>query len=55
MGLTNLEKTKTYTGKVVRVNGKVDQTSQTITAFIEVQDGNLKEGQYLEAIYRCQK
>lgn len=47
--LMNLEKTKTYKGKVVRINGKVDQTSQTVTAFIEVSGKNLKEGQYLEA------
>lgn len=47
--LQNLEKTKAYTGKVIRVNGRVDQTSQTITAFIEVKGDNLKEGQYLEA------
>ncbi len=47
--LNNLEKTKSYTGKVVRVNGRVDQTSQTVTAFIEVSGDNLKEGQYLEA------
>ncbi|WP_343487947.1 HlyD family efflux transporter periplasmic adaptor subunit [Allomuricauda sp. d1] len=47
--LTNLEKTKSYKGKVVRVNGRVDQASQTVTAFIEVSGENLKEGQYLEA------
>lgn len=48
--LTNLNKTKTYTGKLIRVNGKVDQTSQTIKAFIEVQHPDLQEGIYLEAI-----
>ena len=47
--LTNLEKTLTYTGKVTRVNGRVDQNSQTITVFIEVGGEDLKEGQYLEA------
>ncbi|NNC70306.1 MAG: HlyD family efflux transporter periplasmic adaptor subunit, partial [Flavobacteriaceae bacterium] len=47
--LNNLERTKTYTGKVVRVNGKIDQTSQTIKAFIEIADKSLKEGMYLEA------
>ncbi|NJB36642.1 efflux RND transporter periplasmic adaptor subunit [Croceivirga sp. JEA036] len=47
--LQNLEKTKKFSGKVVRVNGRVDQTSQTITAFIEVEGNQLKEGQYLEA------
>ncbi len=47
--LYNLERTVSYTGKVVRVNGKIDQTSQTIKAFIEVRDQALKEGMYLEA------
>ena len=47
--LTNLDQTKSYTGKVSRINARVDQASQTITAFIEVRDQDLKEGMYLEA------
>ncbi len=47
--LVNLDKTKKYLGKVSRINGKVDQSSQTITAFIEVRNNDLKEGMYLEA------
>ena len=47
--LTNLENTKSYTGKVSRINGSVDQASQTIKAFIEIADDNLREGMYLEA------
>lgn len=47
--LTNLDKTKTYSGKVSRINGSVDQASQTINAFIEVEDSSLREGMYLEA------
>lgn len=47
--LYNLEKTKTYVGKVIRVNGKVDTASQTIKAYIEVVHEDLKEGMYLEA------
>ncbi|ARV15569.1 efflux RND transporter periplasmic adaptor subunit [Polaribacter sp. SA4-12] len=47
--LSNSEKTKTYSGKVVRVNGKVDQVSQTIKAFIDVKHPDLKEGMFLEA------
>lgn len=47
--LSNLEKTQTFIGKVIRVNGRVDQNSQTITVYIEVSGANLKEGQYLEA------
>ena len=49
VSLTNLEKTKQYKGKVVRVNGKVDVTSQTVKAYIEISHPDLKEGSYLEA------
>ncbi len=49
VSLYNLNKTQEYIGKVTRVNGRVDQNSQTITVFIEVSGENLKEGQYLEA------
>lgn len=47
--LYNLNGTKKYMGEVTRVNGRVDQNSQTITVFIEVAGDDLKEGQYLEA------
>ncbi len=47
--LADLDGTKTYMGRVSRINGKVDQASQTIKAFIEVKDKNLREGMYLEA------
>ena len=47
--LKNIDNNKEYSGKVIRVNGNIDATTQTITAFIEVKDKNLKEGQYLEA------
>ncbi len=47
--LVNLERTRTYAGTVSRINARVDQNSQTITAFIEVRDPSLKEGMYLEA------
>lgn len=41
---------KTWEGKVVRVNGKVDRASQTITVFLEVRANDLEEGMYLEAV-----
>lgn len=47
--LTNLDKTEIYNGKVSRVNGSIDATTQTINAYIEVKDKALKEGMYLEA------
>ncbi|MGF1559800.1 MAG: efflux RND transporter periplasmic adaptor subunit [Flavobacteriaceae bacterium] len=47
--LSSMDDSKTYTGKVARINGRVDQASQTIKAFIEVSDNTLREGMYLEA------
>jgi multidrug efflux pump subunit AcrA (membrane-fusion protein) len=47
--LSNLNKTKTFTGKVSRINSSVNQATQTITTFIEVADPSLREGMYLEA------
>lgn len=49
VNLSNLEKTETYDGIVSRVNGSIDPTTQTVTAYIEVEDDALKEGMYLEA------
>ncbi len=49
VNLHNLNKTKTYTGEIVRINGRVDASSQTIKAFIEVAHKDLREGTYLEA------
>jgi multidrug efflux pump subunit AcrA (membrane-fusion protein) len=49
VALNNLENTQSYTGMVSRVNGSIDATTQTITAYIEVKDKSLKEGIYLEA------
>ncbi|PTX60537.1 multidrug efflux pump subunit AcrA (membrane-fusion protein) [Kordia periserrulae] len=47
--LNNLENTEAFSGTVSRVNGSIDPTTQTITAYIEVKDNRLKEGMYLEA------
>ena len=48
--LQDLEKVKQWTGKVIRVNGKLDQQSQTVKVFIQVEGKDLKEGMYLEAL-----
>ncbi|MHA7056325.1 efflux RND transporter periplasmic adaptor subunit [Aquimarina sp. M1] len=53
--LTDLNKSRTYTGIVTRINGRVDQATQTITTFIEVKDASLKEGMYLEANLNARK
>jgi len=49
VSLSNLERTQSYKGKVIRVNGTIDQTTQTTNAYIQIIDKNLKEGMYLEA------
>ena len=49
VALTNIDKSKLWTGKVVRVNGKVDLSTQTISVYIAVKGKDLKEGMYLEA------
>jgi len=47
--LNTLEGNQTYTGNVTRVNGRIDQATQTIKVFVEVKGDNLKEGMFLEA------
>jgi multidrug efflux pump subunit AcrA (membrane-fusion protein) len=47
--LTRLDNSKSWEGTVIRVNGKVDQASQTVKAYIQVSGKGLKEGTYLEA------
>ncbi|MGB5437395.1 MAG: HlyD family efflux transporter periplasmic adaptor subunit [Maribacter sp.] len=49
VALSNLENTKNYKGVVTRINGSVDQATQTIKAYIEVSDKTLREGMYMEA------
>ncbi len=49
VALQTLDGINSYTGKVSRVNGSVDVTTQTITAFVEVKHQDLKEGTYLVA------
>ena len=47
--LKTLEGNETYVGHVTRINGKLDQGTQTVKVFVEVEGDNLKEGMYLEA------
>ena len=47
--LQNLEGTRTYEGTVSRINGKVNQETQSIKVFIKVENSELSEGMYLEA------
>jgi len=47
--LINIDDNSKYKGKVTRINGSIDQATQTVKAYIEVDDKNLREGMYLEA------
>ena len=47
--LNNVERTKTWSGRVTRINSLVNPNTQTIQAFIQVSGSGLREGMYLEA------
>ena len=47
--VTSRDTNQSWDGKIARVNGRVDQTSQTVKAYIQVAGKDLKEGIYLEA------
>ena len=49
VSLSNVEKTKSYTGTVNRLNSLIDPGTQTIQAYIRVRGKGLREGMYLEA------
>lgn len=49
------QRTKTYTGTVSRINGRIDPATQTIKVFVEVKGEDLKEGMYLEALLEARE
>jgi len=49
VSLTNVEGTKTWSGKVSRLNSLIDPNTQTLQAYIKVNGKGLREGMYLEA------
>ncbi|MEJ1223306.1 efflux RND transporter periplasmic adaptor subunit [Sediminicola sp. 1XM1-17] len=55
VALVNLDNSKKYTGKVARINANIDQLSQTIRAYIEVRNPELREGMYLQANLNTQE
>ncbi|WP_350339315.1 HlyD family efflux transporter periplasmic adaptor subunit [Altibacter sp.] len=55
VALSTPDGTATFTGKVARINGKIDQATQTIKVFVEVRAEGLKEGMYLEAQLEAQE
>lgn len=49
VNVINRDNNKAWQGKIVRVNGRIDQATQTVKAYIEISGEDLKEGIYLEA------
>jgi len=49
VALQDLDGNQNYTGKVSRINARVDRASQTIQVFIRIEDPDIREGMYLEA------
>lgn len=47
--LNNVERTKTWSGRITRINSLVNPNTQTVQAFIQVNGSGLREGMYLEA------
>ncbi|MFT7073865.1 MAG: multidrug efflux pump subunit AcrA (membrane-fusion protein), partial [Patiriisocius sp.] len=45
----SIDSAKEYTGKVSRINARIDQATQTVKVFAAVKGEGLKEGMYLEA------
>lgn len=47
--LYNLHRDQSWTGRIARIDGTVNTTTQGILAYIEVSGNDLREGMYLEA------
>lgn len=50
--LTSANFTEPFSGKISRINQKIDRNSQTVQVFISVSDKRLKDGMYLNAEMR---
>ncbi len=47
--LFNLERTASWTGKIVRINATIDPETQGVLTYVEVSGKGLKEGMFIEA------
>ena len=47
--LSNVEKTKSWKGRISRINSLINPNTQTIQAYIHVSGKHLREGMYMEA------
>jgi multidrug efflux pump subunit AcrA (membrane-fusion protein) len=55
VGLENLQGTQEFEGTVSRINAAVNQGSQTVSVFIDVESDRVKEGMYLEAFIEARE
>lgn len=44
-----LDGSKSFRGSINRINGKINQSTQSVSVIVEVVDSSLKDGQYLKA------
>ncbi len=49
VNLYNVDKSHMWKGKIIRINSMVDPKTQSMKAYIQVADKNLKEGMFLDA------
>lgn len=49
VSVSNINNTSTWEAKVIRINAKVDQTTQSIKAYLQVKGEGLRDGMYLNA------
>ncbi|MEO1032075.1 MAG: efflux RND transporter periplasmic adaptor subunit [Bacteroidota bacterium] len=47
--LMTMDTSQSFKGRISRINGKIEQDTQTITVIVEVKNEQLKDGQYLMA------
>ncbi len=49
ISISDLEDSNSWVGKLSRINGKIDQATQTVKIYIQVSGKELREGMYLKA------
>lgn len=49
VALSAMDKSTNYTGTITRINASVNQTTQTVNVYLQINDANVKEGMFLQA------
>ncbi|WP_299222220.1 efflux RND transporter periplasmic adaptor subunit [uncultured Aquimarina sp.] len=47
--LKTMDDSQSFIGQITRINGKINQDTQSVNVIVEVSNGDLKDGQYLKA------